>query len=164
MAYWKQLATEHDKRHILPWHLPRVAAVDQAIVSAEKFSAFKFPEDYRNFLKYADGWLGFHISTDLFGTEEFLSGKAKRVLDRREINEYMRETGFVPSDYIPIGSSDVGLEVFLLISPNANKVPGGVIWFVSDEIERFQSFGEFFSSMVDYNVRIANKMKDEGGA
>lgn len=54
MTQWKQAAAERDKFHILPWHLPRIAASDDAISAAELASDIEFPDELKGFLRHAD--------------------------------------------------------------------------------------------------------------
>lgn len=161
LAYWKQIAAERDVHNILPWKLPRLAATENRIQDAEIAAGTTFTPDFKSFLRHADGWPGFHIATDLFGADEFLSGRNREVLERQEVADFIHEIGLELKDVTPIGASNVDLEVFLMVSPRSTKMPGQVIWFVSEEIDRFESFENFFSSMVNYNARIADKLDNK---
>lgn len=80
-----------------------------------------------------------------------------------EIVNYMRDIGLSTKEYVAIGSSNLSLEVFIIISQKARLLAGSVICFVSEEINRYSSFHDFFSSMITYNERIAAKMKSDFG-
>jgi hypothetical protein len=159
-VYWKQCAAEHDKGKALPWHLPRVGAKPQSIAAAEHAVGVSFPAQFKEFLSYADGWEGFYVFTDLFGTKEFLEGKPKKVLQRPELLAFLRTKKLNEREVVPIGASEIDLDVFLLFSATSEMFPGGVLWFASEEVDRYSSFSEFFSAMVNYNARIANKMAE----
>lgn len=158
IVYWKQIAADHDKNHALPWHLPRVGAKPESIVLAEQAMGVLFPEQFKKFLSYADGWSGFYVLTDLFGTTEFLEGRSKKVLQRPEVAAFLETNALREDEVIPIGASDFDLDVFLLLSESSSLLPGGVLWFASEEVERYGTFAEFVSAMVNYNARIAEKM------
>ncbi len=159
VVYWKQIAHQHDPEHTLPWHFPEVAARPDRIAAAEQAAGASFPGQYKEFLGFADGWKGFHVNTDLFGTGDFLDGRSLRVLRRPDVQSFIRKAGL--ERVIPVGASDVDSDVFLLALDTSKVLPGGVVWFGDDEVDRYQSFHEFFASMVNYNAYIAKKMQEE---
>lgn len=158
IVYWKQLAADHDKKKALPWHLPRVGAKSETVALTEKEVGTPFPESFKEFLGCADGWLGFYVLTDLFGSKDFLEGRSRRVLQRPELAAFLEANNLGENEVIPIGASDFDLDVFLLFPENSKFLPGGVLWFANEEVARYESFAEFLSTMVNYNARIAQKM------
>ena len=110
IVYWKQIAADHDKMRSLPWHLPRVGAKTENIEQAERIVGTDFSQQYKDFLGCADGWQGFHILTDLFGTKEFLEGKSKLVLQRPELAAFLEANHLHEAEVVPIGASDFELE------------------------------------------------------
>lgn len=158
VAYWKQVVNENDKLGAFPWHFPAVAAGGAKIAEAEAYVGASFSALYREFLSLADGWKGFCISTDLFGTKDFLSGRAIEVRDRPDVQEYISGTGLSHQDVVPIGASDVDMDVFLLVSDTAVQSPGEVIWLAGAEVDRYPDFREFFEAMLNYNARLAQQL------
>lgn len=158
IVYWKQIAADHDTNKALPWHLPRVGATPESIAMAEHAIATPFPQQFKEFLRYADGWQGFYVTTNLFGTKEFLDGGAGLVRRRPELAAFLSDKNLNEIEVIPIGASDFDLDVFLLFSEKSKILPGGVLWFANEEVDRFDSFEQFFSAMVNYNARIAQKL------
>jgi hypothetical protein len=158
IAYWKQIANENDALGALPWHLPRVAASPAKIADAERHMGVSFSLEYREFLTFADGWQGFCITTDLFGTQDFLSDRARCVLDRPDLQEFIAEANLAAEFVVPVGASDVDMDVFLLISELSEDSPGEIIWIAGREIDRYPSFQQFFEAMVNYNARIAQQL------
>jgi hypothetical protein len=158
IVHWKQVAAEHDRNKALPWYLPRVAAKREDILSVESKLGVKFPDEFAEFLELANGWQGFHVLTDLFGLQELNDGKSQLVLQRPELRELLRVAGINEQHAIVIGASDLDLDVFVLVSSDSLVLPGGVIWFASEEVDRYETFADFFSAMVNYNARIAQKM------
>jgi hypothetical protein len=158
IAYWKQFAADHDKTGALPWHLPKVGARPDQILKAQEIVGFEFPADYAQLLSLANGWKAFLVLTDLFGTDDFLNGRHVAAMERRELRLFTESIGVASGDVVVIGASDFDLDVFLLVSPHSKVLPGGVIWFVSEEVDRYPSFSEFFSAMVNYNARAAQRV------
>jgi hypothetical protein len=158
IAYWKKLAADHDENGALPWHLPKVGAHSDQIREAQEIVGFEFPVDYAQFLRLANGWKAFHILTDLFGTYDFLNRRHVAETKRHELKSFLENTGLASGDVVVVGASDLDLDVFLLVSPHSKILPGGVIWFASEEVERYRSFSEFFSAMVNYNAMVAQRM------
>jgi hypothetical protein len=158
VAHWKQIANENDKLGAFPWHLPRVAASKAMIAQAEAHVGISFSPPYREFLSLADGWRGFFVSTDLFGTEDFLSGRAIEVRNRLDVREYISGARLNDRDLVPIGASDVDMDVFLLISETATQNSGEVIWLAGSEVDRYLDFQEFFEAMINYNARLAQRL------
>lgn len=161
IVHWKQVAAEHDKNHVLPWHLPRVGASPDRIADAEAATGVRFSPEFKEFLAHADGWPGFYVLTDLFGTQDFQSGRAKAAAQRPELQEFLRGQGVGNTEAVVIGGSDLDLDVFIHFAPDSGLLPGGVLWFAAEEIDRYPTFSAFFSAMVNYNARIAQKMAEK---
>jgi hypothetical protein len=101
------------------------------------------------------------VLTDLFGTKELLEGRSKAVLQRPELAVFLDTKNIAENEVVAIGASEFDLDVFLLFSPNSRLLPCGVLWFANEEIDRYDSFADFFSSMVNYNARIAQKLVEK---
>jgi SMI1-KNR4 cell-wall len=158
IVHWKQIAAEHDTQHALPWSLPKAGAQPDHIREAENKLGVIFSPDFKEFLALANGWNGFYVLIDLFGTQDFLSGRAGKVRDRTEVAEFVAQCGLSTMDVVPIGASDAELDVFLLVSQASTVLPGTVLWWANEEIDRYPTFREFLGAMVNYNAQIANKL------
>jgi len=158
IVHWKQIAADHDMHQSLPWFLPKVGAKSESITQAEDAIGASFSDEYRGFLSLANGWRGFYVTTDLFGTDEFLSGRAHLVRKQIEVRSYAEDIGIHLGDLIPIGASEAALDLFLLVSSASRVEPGKVLWWAGEEIERYPSFGAFFAAMVNYNAQIAERL------
>jgi cell wall assembly regulator SMI1 len=159
IAYWKQVTAEHDKAKALPWHLPRIPAKPEEIDRAERALGQALPAEYREFLSLANGWEGFHVFTDLFGTVELMQQGHRAINERTELQEFLAASGWLSSEVLVIGASSLELDVFLIILDRAKTLPGGVVWFAQEEVDRFGSFGEFLSAMVGYSAQVAENMQ-----
>jgi hypothetical protein len=158
IAYWKQRGSEYDLQRALPWHLPRVGAAPEQIELAERNAGIRFPEPFKMFLSCADGWRGFYLSTDLFGTDDFVAGKASRILARSDVLAFFAEEGVSSAEATVIGASDFDTDVFILFATTSTTLPGGIVWLAGDEIDRYESFDDFLSAMVNYNAQIAQRL------
>ena len=161
IVHWKQVAAGHDKLHALKWHLPCVGATVEQIARAERLTGTTFSEDYKEFLSCADGWNGFYILVDLFGTRDFSAGRATDIMKRPELRKFFQDEGWINQNVVPIGGSDAELDVFLLMSPTSPVLPGGVVWWANEEIDRYPSFRDFFGAMVNYNAQVAHKIAQQ---
>lgn len=161
VAYWKQIAHDHDKTGAIPWHLPKKGALDSKILQVESTCSLVLPDSYKEFLSFANGWCGFYISTDLYGTEELRSERAREVLKRPELSEFLASLDIDIDNCICIGASEFDVDVFVMISASSRAYAGHVFWWAGEEVDRFSDFAEFFDSMISYNERIASRMKEE---
>lgn len=153
---------EADKNRVWTYHLPNVAATEDQILSAEKQLGYQLDERYRSFLKFANGWEGFVQTIDLFGTEDLIAGQ------RKETGEFifscledsvLKKSGVRRDELLVIGATSRHSDLFVITLPNS-LAPGTVIWFASEEIQRFSSFDEFFLAMVDYNRLDLNALRN----
>jgi hypothetical protein len=158
IVHWKQIAAQHDKRRALPWSLPKLGAKPEQILQAEATAGAPFSAEFKELLLLANGWKGFYILIDLFGTEDFITGRSEEVNQRPEIRDYVVRSGFVASHVVPIGASNAELDVFLMVSPTSTTDPGAVLWWANEEIDRFATFRDFFAAMVNYNAQVANNL------
>jgi hypothetical protein len=159
MNFWQRQQAEIWKSgHVFPMGAPKVRASNEAIAQAELATAFRFPEDYKDFLRHADGWPAFCENMDLFGTPDYLSGEANRLLERHAAAiQFMHGLGFGRDDYIAVGGARKGQNLFLLLSADNPRSPGEVIWYNDEQLDRCPSFSEFFSSMIAFNELLAQK-------
>ena len=155
MLKWKQIVC--NRRPHFSWSLPNKGASTAQIDSAEKIVGFRFSNEYRDFLRVADGWKSFGILGDLLGTADFQSKRHEQFLQRQELHDFVESLGVGLSEIAIVGATENDLDVFLLISPAANIFAGNVIWFASEEVDHFHGFAEYFSSMVLYCQRLAMK-------
>jgi hypothetical protein len=108
-------------------------------------------------LSLANGWPGFHVLTDLFGTDE-ISGQLESVMRRPDVEAFLFSAKIPKHSLIPIGASNEDIDLFLLVSDKESSLPGGVIWLAGHEVERFSTFSDFLSAMVNYNAIIAREI------
>jgi transglutaminase-like putative cysteine protease len=158
IAYWKQITHDHDPTNAFPWHFPKVGATRDRIQQAQSACGVRFSEQFQDFLALADGWLGFYVLVDLFGTQDFIDGRALSVLARPELAELLADYELTARTAIPIGASEDQIDTFIHVSPDCPIMPGGVIWFANEEVDSYATFEEFLGSMVNYNAQIAREL------
>jgi len=153
MILVKQEIQKFDKEELWEYYLPEIAASEDAIIRTESLQGFSIDSNYKAFLKHADGWLRFYQSVDLFGTKELNDSLkmnyANNILNAIE-DSVLDNSGFLRDQLLPIAATSIDKDLFVITKPNSLK-PGIVIWFAGDEIDRFESFTEFFLAMTDYN-------------
>lgn len=155
MAGIKSEVAKVDREKLWPYALPRAAAAPAQIAAAEAELGLALDPQYREFLSYADGWPAFFHRIDLFGTSELCGNE--RMQHAREMLTYLEpnvlQTARVQrADLLPIAATTRDLDLFVM-TRSADNRPAPVIWFAAYEIQRFDSFQEYFLAMQDYNRR-----------
>ena len=146
------------------YSLPELRASEQEIADAEKRLGFRLPEQYRSFLQYANGWQYFYQDVNIFGTGELLAGELHDQAE--ELLEVAKEV-LPPLDYdldcfFPIAASMTQIDLFV-IGKVGSPWEGQVIWIAGDIIDEYESFLEYFRSMVAYNKLEAEELAKEHG-
>ena len=146
------------------YSLPELRASEQEIADAEKRLGFRLPEQYRSFLQYANGWQCFYQDVNIFGTGELLAGELHDQAE--ELLEVAKEV-LPPLDYdldcfFPIAASMTQIDLFV-IGKVGSLWEGQVIWIAGDIIDEYESFLEYFRSMVAYNKLEAEELAKEHG-
>ncbi|SEI94068.1 SMI1 / KNR4 family (SUKH-1) [Bhargavaea ginsengi] len=149
----KQELMKRDKDRLWPHHLPEVGATEEQMQEAEKALGFPLDPQYYEFLMHADGWKGFLQTVDLLGTRELMGSplmdEALALLGAIE-PDVLDDSGFSREQLLPIAAGTHDRDLFVIALPDS-PAPDTVIWFAGEEIERFESFEEYFLAMVDYN-------------
>jgi len=166
MVFVKQALRELDVEKKWSYHFPEVAATEEEILSIERKFGYRLDESYRSFLKFANGWKGFYQEATLFGTKELIgspifnyANTMIRVID----DDVLKASGVSKEELLPIAATISDKDLFVITGHNS-CIPGMVIWFAGEEIERFSNFNEYFLAMLDYNraevedLRRENKM------
>jgi len=81
-----------DTEKLWPLHLPVAGASEEKIRQTEAALKRSLDPGYRDFLGYADGWDGFRMSIDLFGTDDLIGGGQRRAL-ALELLGYLDDEG-----------------------------------------------------------------------
>lgn len=154
LVYVKQVIADLDKQKLWPHHLPRIAASNEDVANLENKIQRKIPDEYLEFLRFANGWSGFYQHVDLLGTDDYFNEELMAYAD-----EIFKQTSFANDrieDLLIIATTRHDTDLFCL-----NLDSGEVVWFAGDEIERFETFDEFFLAMLDYNREEINDLKGE---
>jgi hypothetical protein len=164
MVYVKQELMKLDLNGIWPHHLPELAASEETLRKTEEYLGFRINQDYREFLKMANGWKGFLQATDLFGTQELSDSPmmqyAQSLLGFVE-DDVIKSTGFSREELLPIAATKYDKDLFVMTLPTSRS-PGIVIWLAGEEVDRYPSFVEYFLAMIEYNRLMVEDMKKEG--
>ena len=144
--------------------MPELRASEEKIADTEDRLGYKLPGEYRSFLLYADGWKYFLQDVNLFGTSDLLGGELHDAAE--ELLEVAKEV-LPPLDYdldsfFPIAASMTQIDLFV-IGKVGSPWEGQVIWIAGDIIDEYESFLEYFRSMVAYNKLEAEELAKEHG-
>jgi hypothetical protein len=156
----KTEAQHADHEDLFPLHAPGVAATSEHIAEASRSLGFDLDESYAQFLRHANGWSNFFQNTRLFGTMDFAgSGVFRTVRDGLALRLPLHSDRFSfewnTGNCFPIGGSALDLSVFVM---ERKKRDAKVAWLIGEEIDAFENFEEFFSSMVKYNKKLVEKL------
>lgn len=163
LVYIKQVLSGYDHRKLWPHHLPAVAATREQIAAAENALGYPLVGGYGELLRHANGWRGFYQTIDLFSTEDIIGGarKANALEMFGAVDDgVIRECGIPREDLVPIAASMLDRHLFVMASPRS-RLPGEVLWFAGELIDRFPTFEEFFLAMMDYNRSEIDYFKQE---
>lgn len=158
-ALLKSKINEADINRVWSYHLPSLAATQEQVERFQEKIRRKVPEEYLSFLKCANGWKGFFQNNDLLGTADTFSKDCMDLLNSEFYN--LRDVSIdniSKSDLFPIGVNYTDKDIFFLVL-SQNEYYGKVIWFAGEEIQRFENFSDFFSSMIAYNERELAKLE-----
>ncbi|WP_300266777.1 SMI1/KNR4 family protein [Microbacterium sp.] len=162
----KQNLAAWDPKGIFPHQLPEVAAPEESINAAERSLGITFDSELRGFLGYADGWKCFHQSVTLFGAGELVGGPLRD--SSLEAFEYapepLEDLGRTTEDLLTIAASLEQADIFVM--PIDDGVVGrNVHWLAEGEvIETFDTFGQYFVSMIEYTKRQISKLEEQARA
>ena len=144
--------------------MPELRASEEKIADTEDRLGYKLPGEYRSFLLYADGWKYFLQDVNLFGTSDLLGGElhdeAEGLLEVAK--EVLPPLDYDLDSFFPIAASMTQIDLFV-IGKVGSLWEGQVIWIAGDIIDEYESFLEYFRSMVAYNKRRATKLAEEHG-
>jgi hypothetical protein len=150
----QQRLAELDAAGLWHYHLPEVAASEDEIAATEQNLGYRLDAQYRQFLRYANGWRSFVQDIDVMGTRNLLGDgvmrSAREQLAAIEPDLFLNDVGMEMRDVLPIAASDEQTDMFPIGQP-WSKEPGVVVWFAGYTIERFRIFNELYLSMLDYN-------------
>jgi len=162
MVYVKQELMKLDVNRIWPHHLPELAASEEDLKKTEVYLGHKIDNKYREFLTMADGWKGFYHTVDLFGTKD-LQGSPLMQYSLSLLNaiedDVIETTGFSREDLLPIAATEFDKDLFVMSRPTSH-IPGTVIWFAGEEIDRYPDFTEYFLAIIDYNRLLVKDLQN----
>lgn len=161
MGLVKEKINSEDPEQLADFTIPRLKATEDQIRAAEERLGEPLPASYREFLLHANGWDCFHWTLDLFGTEDLTAGPrheaAAETLAIYDDAGTLEELGLTMDQVIPIGVATHGNDLVLLIREGYSDA-GKVSWLDGEEIDRFDNFAHYFTSMIEYQRLYLNKL------
>lgn len=144
---------ELDSEKLYRYYPPNEGCSEDDIRQVENHIGGVLDKEYATFLRFANGWREFFTSISLLGTKELISSPdmdmAKDLL--KIVYPLNPQLGFKEEDLLPIAVDEVG-RCFFVITPPVNGKNGAVIWFVGQEVERYDSFNSFLEAILQYNI------------
>lgn len=140
-----------------------MAAPEAAVAAAEKVVGVAFKAEHRRFLTFADGWSCFFQRISILGTGDFGSGPlwaaAQTALEESE--DFIAEQDWDAAALLPVAASTEQADVFVMVRHDDGVVGDRVLWIAEGElIDTFDTFGQFFVSMIDYTRLIIRKRQE----
>jgi hypothetical protein len=136
---------------------PEPGASELALLEVENSLGFEIPSEYREFLAVSNGWKGFYQDVSLLGADSIVN--SEELTRAWELIESADEGsgGLLQvsrQSVLPIAVSKSDIDVFLIGTGGR----GQVRWIAGQEIERFNSFSDFFARMLVYNKDTLNDL------
>ncbi len=152
-----------DKENMYEYYCPKIAATEEQINEAQAKIGFELPKDYKDFLLCANGWNGFYLDVDLFGTNELTSSRVTDALNLLldVVVEHFPELEKRKNAILPIAQSREDRNIFIMYL-SEDEYYGKVLWLDGQEIDLFDSFEQFFCSMVLYNKEDVDEYERTG--
>lgn len=163
-AYWRELIaqaaevntaiSDADVNHLWCYGGPSPGADEAALSAMEEAIGSALDQDYRQFLKNANGWDGFYSDVDLLSCADYPSSAR---LERAWMMIEAAEEGsgglisFGRTSWIPIGVSREDGDIFMLRLPSVGEVGGAVVWMAGGEVEKYDSVASFVEAVIEYN-------------
>ncbi|MBP1325382.1 hypothetical protein JOF28_000614 [Leucobacter exalbidus] len=163
MVMTKQNLAAWDPNELFPNHLPEVAATEELIHQVEQALTVRLDKEHRGFLGFADGWNCFHQEVTLLGTTGLVAGDLRDTAFEafEYAPEFLEELGRSTEELLPIAASNEQGDVFVMLIEDGVVAPK-VFWIAEGElIDTFDSFGQYFVSMIEYTKRRIAKMQVE---
>lgn len=114
------------------------------------------------FLGYANGWRCVFQEITLLSAAELARGPLhEAVVDGlQNIPEPMDALGRTPQSLLPVAASLEQADIFVM-PVDGGDVGSRVLWLAEGElIDTYDSFGEYFASMIAYTNRAVGKLAD----
>ncbi len=143
---------------ILTHYLPQPPASAASIADAEATLGVSLDSQYRDFLRYTDGWKAFACDAHLFGTEDLIGKSALRPFAEQMLNAFNLEGAFPDRilknrDVVIIGTAHPELNLLLLVKAGCQK-EGHVVRIFGSQLFEYSSFYEFYRSTVDEDLHL----------
>lgn len=144
-----------DTKRLWQYYMPEVAATEEQIRTAERILGCPLDGQYREFLRYANGWRRVLQNIDIHGTSELISEEVRahyadllKATDRA----VFLDLGLQRTDVYVIAGARIDGDMFCMAKPATAK-SGQVFWIAGTVVDRFPGFEACFLSVVDYNRR-----------
>ncbi|MGH3874407.1 MAG: SMI1/KNR4 family protein [Pseudonocardiaceae bacterium] len=164
MGMVKEQINKEDTKQLADFTIPRFKATEEQIKDTEERLGEPLPASYSEFLLHANGWDCFFWTLDLFGTEDLTAGPrheaAAKALTTYDDAGALEALDLTMDQVIPIGIATNSNDLLILIGeghPDAGKIS----WIDGEEIDRYNNFAHYFTSMIEYQRLYLDKLRAE---
>jgi len=158
----KSEAKSFDRDNIYTLHAPESGATQEQIDALQEQLGFVLDTQYTEFLRYVNGWTNFIQNTRLLSTAD-ISGSSlfasicENLAERLPVVSTRYGFEWTVDNCLPIGGSERDLTVFVIERKKTNARIG---WLRGEEVDAYDGFEQFFSSMVAYNKLLTEKLRE----
>lgn len=153
-----------DVEELYHYFPPNKGCSPEELRRVEEHFGITIDKQYAEFLRCADGWREFFTSISLLGTKELIASPdmemAKELL--KIVYPLNPQLEFAEEELLPIAVDESG-RCFFVITPPVHGENGTVIWFVGQEVERYDSFDHFLEAILQYNIDDLEETFKDGG-
>ena len=116
--------------------------------------------EYADFLSRADGWPAILQDIDLFGTSDLGSAAFAEAEELVRVTEDEMAIGSEDDfdRWVPIGASRTDIDILVMPCVREPNRSAPVIWLAGAEIERYETFSDFFRGMIAENYAEADSL------
>lgn len=160
----RQELAEVDTSGVYELTIPHLAATEEEIAAAEARLGHPIDAQYREFLRYANGWPEFFYDSCLLGTNDLGTGELwQHANDNLDVfYESLPEGHPHPprNEVEPISADPYGSDVFAIWRTGELHNGGHpVIWYPAEDSEPLADFFEFFSYAYQVHKDALEKLK-----
>jgi hypothetical protein len=121
-------------------------ATEIDIKNIENSIGYKLDNDYKEFLKVANGWKFYSQFVSLFSTDDLISESLLNVRSNELLEGILEYIQYEKKDLLAISIDEMNIDLFVIVVSGVDK--GNVIWYAGYEVERYCSFEEYIIDVI----------------
>lgn len=151
----------NDDKYFWTFCRPEYPASEERLRIVEQILGHKLDRRYRMFLRHANGWRGFYLEVDLFGTDELLGGtrmdRAMEIVEAIGGPDGQIEQGHGTrfSETMPIAVDTEGTVIL------QHKLNGNIYGINGSAFDSYENFDDFFLDIIKLHREFFRNLLDE---